>query len=310
MHLSHVLRIAPSAAVCFLICSGCTPEESRSADPRTEILVSVEWLAEHLDDPDLVILHVGDSADYAAEHIPGAHHITREQLSRPRSDDADGLVLEMPEPEDLEQSLENIGISDDSRILVYWGSEWVTPATRIVLTLDWAGLGDRTVLLDGGIEAWKRAEYSVTDVVPATTQRRLTINPRSALIVDVEFVAEYSDRPGYALIDARSHEYFSGAREGRGKTGHIPGAGSAHWMEMVDDSLMFTSAEELERVFRAAGAEPGDTVIAYCHIGQYATATLFAARTLGHEVRLYDGSFQDWAARDLPVLADSAASNM
>jgi thiosulfate/3-mercaptopyruvate sulfurtransferase len=130
------------------------------------------------------------------------------------------------------------------------------------------------------------------------------------LIVDVETVSEYSDQPGYALVDARSYEYFSGAREGRVKTGHIPGAGSAHWMEMVDDSLHLKSAAELEQVFLSAGVEPGDTIIGYCHIGQYATVALFAARTLGHEVRLYDGSFQDWAARDLPVeTGDSTADS-
>jgi thiosulfate/3-mercaptopyruvate sulfurtransferase len=63
------------------------------------------------------------------------------------------------------------------------------------------------------------------------------------------------------------------------------------------------SAEELQGLFDAAGIKPGDTVIAYCHIGQQATAVLFAARTLGHRVLLYDGSFEDWVLRDLPVEA-------
>jgi len=216
----------------------------------------------------------------------------------------------LPEPADLEQLLESHGISDASRIVVYWGSEWVSPATRVVLTLDWAGLGEHTVLLDGGIEAWKRAGQPVTDVAPTATQGTLSLSPQAELIVDVESVRQFSDQPGYALVDARSYEYFSGAREGRVKTGHIPSAGSTHWMEMVDDSLMFKSAEELVHVFREAGVEPGDTVVGYCHIGQYATVALFAARTLGHEVRLYDGSFQDWASRDMPVQVESTTGNM
>ncbi len=72
-------------------------------------------------------------------------------------------------------------------------------------------------------------------------------------------------------------------------------------MELLDDLVKLKSAEELTAEFASAGVETGDTVIAYCHIGQYATVVMFAARTLGHEVRFYDGSFQDWAARDLPT---------
>jgi thiosulfate/3-mercaptopyruvate sulfurtransferase len=301
--------LASIYAASLLMCSACAPEQELASDPRTTILVNAERLAEYVDDPELVILHVGDSADYAAEHIPGAFHITRDQVSRPPSDDPNALVLELPEPGSLELLLESFGISNDSRIVVYWGSEWVSPATRVVLTLDWAGLGDRTVLLDGGIEAWKRAGQPVTGVLPTATHGTLSITPRPELIVDVESVREFSTQPGFALVDARSHEYFSGEREGRVKTGHIPGAGSTHWMEMMDDSLRFKSADDLRRVFSNAGVESGDTVVGYCHIGQYATVALVAARTLGHTVRLYDGSFQDWAARDLPVeTGDTAAT--
>jgi thiosulfate/3-mercaptopyruvate sulfurtransferase len=263
-------------------------------------------LAAQLDDPNLVILHVGDSADYEAEHIPGAHYVTRDQVSRPRSEDPDDLILELPEPDDLEQLLEGLGVSDDSRIVVYWGSEWVSPTTRVVFTLHWAGLGEQTVMLDGGIEAWKAAGYEVTDVVPLAGSGVLSLRPRSELVVDADWVSQRSGQRGYALVDARSREYFTGEREGRVKTGHIPNAGSTHWRELVDDSLLLKSADELVQEFAAAGVEPGDTVVAYCHIGQYATVAMFAARTLGHDVLLYDGAFQDWAARDLPVVVDTA----
>jgi thiosulfate/3-mercaptopyruvate sulfurtransferase len=103
------------------------------------------------------------------------------------------------------------------------------------------------------------------------------------------------------LVDARAQVVFDGVREDRGKAGHIPGAGSTPYGEFVDDELMFKSATEIQSIFEAAGVKRGDTVVAYCHIGQYATLAMFAARTLGYEVKLYDGAFQDWAARDLPV---------
>jgi thiosulfate/3-mercaptopyruvate sulfurtransferase len=70
---------------------------------------------------------------------------------------------------------------------------------------------------------------------------------------------------------------------------------------MTTEDLKLKSAEELASVFAKAGVQPGDTVVTYCHIGQQATATLFGAMTLGHPVLLYDGSFEDWARRELPV---------
>ena len=290
------------AVVCLALAAACAGEPDQPADPRAQILVSADWLVSHIDDPNLALLHVGDSADYAAEHIPGAHYITRDQVSQPRSEDPDALTLELPNSDELEQLLENFGISDDSRIVVYWGSEWVSQTTRVILTLDWAGLGEQTALLDGGIDAWRDAGHPMANEIPVVTAGSLSLSPRPDIVVDADWVAQHATLPGYALVDARAPEYFSGEREGRMKNGHIPGAGSVHWMELVDDSLKLRSAEELATKFSSAGVEPGDTVIAYCHIGQYATVVAFAARTLGHNLRFYDGSFQDWAARDLPTV--------
>jgi thiosulfate/3-mercaptopyruvate sulfurtransferase len=82
----------------------------------------------------------------------------------------------------------------------------------------------------------------------------------------------------------------------QGRNGHIPGAASVPWASLYDEeSARLKSADELRAVFAAAGFEPGDTVVGYCHIGQYATAMLFAARSLGYDIRLFDGSFQEWA---------------
>jgi thiosulfate/3-mercaptopyruvate sulfurtransferase len=89
---------------------------------------------------------------------------------------------------------------------------------------------------------------------------------------------------------------------GDGRKGHIAGAVSIPFTSVFNDSLRLRSPAELRTIFERAGVAPGDTVVAYCHIGQQATAVVFAARVLGHPVRLYDGSFQDWARRpDFPV---------
>jgi len=261
--------------------------------------VSVDWLAAHLQDPHLVLLHVGPEDAYAREHIPGARFVGHGHREGPN-----GLILELPPADEFEARLEALGVADDSRIVVYWGEEWVSPTTRFVFELDWAGLGDRTVLLDGGLGAWKAAGHAVTADVPKVQTGALTLRPRPTLVVDADFVGQLAKPAhGTALVDGRARAFYDGVREDQGRAGHIPGALSIPWTELISDSVRFRSDEELRAVFTAAGVQPGDTVVAYCHIGQYATAVLFAARTLGHDVKLYDGAFQDWARKDLPVEA-------
>ena len=93
----------------------------------------------------------------------------------------------------------------------------------------------------------------------------------------------------------------SGGQAAPHKTGHIDGAVSVPYVSLVDENQQLKPKADLEAAFAKAGVKPGDTVIGYCHIGQQATATLFAARSLGYPVLLYDGSFEDWSRRNLPV---------
>jgi thiosulfate/3-mercaptopyruvate sulfurtransferase len=109
--------------------------------------------------------------------------------------------------------------------------------------------------------------------------------------------------PSFHLIDGRGAVFYDGVKEGGPRNGHVAGARNVPFNEVTDDKLHFKSPAELEALFTKAGVGPNDTVVAYCHIGQQATAVLFAARTLGHPVLLYDGSYQDWSRRstDFPV---------
>ncbi len=310
MPIGPITRRTTGALICAAapaLLSACA--ERPAPDPRSAILVSAEWLAGNIEDPDLVLLHVGDSGAYRAEHIPGAHFVTRDQVSRPASDDADALRIELPAPPALKETLDGIGITDESRIVLYWGGDEVSPTARILFTLQWAGLGDRVALLDGGLGAWKAAGHLVTDELPTVANGNVTLRPRPDLVVDAAWIQSHGSEIGYALIDGRNRAFFLGEREDRGKVGHIAGAGSLEWQGLVDDSLRFKSPEEVAQAFTAAGYVPGDTVVAYCHVGQYATVVIFLARTLGYEARLYDGSFQDWALRDLPVVVEPDAAS-
>jgi thiosulfate/3-mercaptopyruvate sulfurtransferase len=269
-----------------------------------QLLVTPAQLARELRDPDLVLLHVGPKDDYESGHIAGARLVTMPQLAAPRAEGAP--VLELPDEATLRRTLEGLGIGDRSRVVVIPGADWASPSTRIVWTLQVAGLGDRTRLLDGGNEAWRRAGLPLTrELPPPASPGRLTVAQDRSLVVDHAWVQANARAPRIRLIDARSPMFFEGPgmKMANGEShdaGHIPGARNIPFNTLANDSLQFLSREALQRIFSEAGVQPGDTVVGYCHIGQQATMMLFAARLLGHPIRLYDGSFTDWEGRGLP----------
>lgn len=267
--------------------------------PRDALIVSPTWLAQHLNDANLVLLHVGEQAHYLKEHIPHARYVSLADVSIAS---ADGLHLEMPPATELRSRLEKLGVSQHSRIAVYFADEWVSPATRVVFTLDYAGLGGQTVFVDGGLQAWVAAGQAVTADVPRAKAGRLHSLKIKPLIVNADFVQAHLTKPGFVVVDGRAGVYYDGveaggSREKPHRVGHISGARSLPFDAITDDEGRLRTSEELAALFARAQVKPGDTIVGYCHIGQQATAMLFAARTLGYAVRLYDGSFEDWSRR-------------
>ncbi len=165
-----------------------------AAAERDRLLVSTDWLAGHLADPRLVLLHVGDRAEYDAAHLPGARFVALRDVSAGPTGPGESaaLRLEMLPAEELRRRLEGLGIADDSRVVVYFGKDWVSPATRLLFTLDYAGLGANASLLDGGQPAWVRAGHAVT--AEGAGARGPASSPRSSCatsIVDAKFVLEH-----------------------------------------------------------------------------------------------------------------------
>ncbi len=272
-----------------------------AGDPRQPMIVGTDWVAERLDDPSLVLLHIGDRDGYDAAHLPGARYVERAGLSTPHGE---GLMLELPPVAQLQEVFEELGVSDDSKIVLYWGEEWVTATTRAYLTLDYLGLADRTSIMDGGMRTWVEEEREVTAESPAIERGSFTPRLHAEVIADIDWIVTHADDPNVALLDARNKEFYTGERSGRNmRTGHIPGSRSLPFTSVVDEStLKFLDRESLEQMYRAAGADPGDTVVTYCHIGQQATVTYFVAKYLGYDARLYDGSFEEWSSREeMPV---------
>ena len=268
---------------------------------RKSMIVSTDWLAKHLTDKSLVLLQVGDKKEYDAAHIPGAQFIQMSDISTPRGQ---GLILELPPVEQLKATFEKLGISDNSRIIVYYSKDWITPTSRVYFTLDYLGLGDRTSILDGGLPAWVAEKRAVTTEVIAPKAGKLTPRPNAKFVVDAAWVSANLKKPGVAILDARDTKFYTGAEKGMmPRAGHIPGAKNIPFGSLVSEpNNKFKSPEALRELFTNAGVKRDHTVATYCHIGQQASLLYFAARYLGYDVRLYDGSFQGWSNRsDLPV---------
>ena len=211
--------------------------------------------------------------------------------------------------EKLAGNFEALGISDDSRVIIYFSRNWVTPAARVYLSLDRLGLGHRTSILDGGLNAWNAEERPLSTEVPEV--RRGTITPRPQdVLVDRTWLVEHRESPGIAVVDARTSDFYTGRRGGHGmpRAGHIAGAGNLPFTSVVGKDLKILEDRELEKLLRAARVERGDLVVTYCHIGQQASLVYLAARRMGYDARLYDGSFEEWSQfEELPVDYPAAA---
>jgi thiosulfate/3-mercaptopyruvate sulfurtransferase len=279
------------------------PSISAADDTKVQssLIVSTEWVGKHLSDDSLVLLQVGEKDEYLAAHIAGAQFIQLADISTPRGQ---GLVLELPSVDQLKATFEKLGVTDKSRVVVYFGKDWVTPTARVFMTLDYLGLGNRTSILDGGLPAWRAEGRPVTAELREPKRGSFTPRPNPKLVVDAAWVSANLNKPGVAIVDARAAKFYTGAEAGQmPRAGHIPSAKSIPFSSVVEDtSNKFKSVEALRTLFNAAGVKQGDTVATYCHIGQQASLLYFVARYLGYDAHLYDGSFEDWSHRaELPV---------
>ena len=272
-----------------------------------DMLVSTDWLLAHQRDKNLVLLHVGAPEEFEKEHIPRAIPVTPQELSIPRSESA--LILQLLPPDRLRAKLESYGISDDSRVVVYFAKDWVSPTTRVYFSLDAAGLGDITSILDGGMPAWEEAGGVVTSsdgdaaLAQARKPGKITAKPHPELVAQLDYVKANLKAPGVAIVDSRDPRYYDGVDAGNmPRAGHIPGAKTLPFDTLVTDDNHMLSAFETAKVMSAAGIKPGDTVVSYCHIGQQATVMYFAAKRLGYKALLYDGSWDEWSRKpELPI---------
>lgn len=276
------------------------------AQPGTSLVVSTGWLASHLHDPAVVVLDaamfsMSEDKDYFQGHIPGARLLNSSDLVTRRN----GLDSELPNVNDIRNKLEKLGISDSTLVVVY--APTAPTASRVLFTLDYIG-HRKFAFLDGGIAQWRAEGRPVVRDIPTFARGRITPHPRPDIVATADWIRTYTARPGVALIDTRSDgEYLGTAgRHGMPSAGHIPGARQLQWEELFEPgTTKLKGRSALEKLY-ADRVAPGDTVVTYCWVGYRASMTYFIGRYLGYPVKMYDGSYQDWQMRKLPVHAGAA----
>jgi thiosulfate/3-mercaptopyruvate sulfurtransferase len=269
-------------------------------------LVSTDWLAEHLNDPRVIVADVrwymkdkrGIDA-YNAGHIPGAWFVDLDRdLSSPPGPTQPGRHP-LPSAEHFASVLERIGVAKDS-IVVAYDDAGGSIAARLWWMLRYFGPGNGR-LLDGGLQAWVNAGHALSTAPPAPKPRTtpLTLEARPAMVVDKTRVRALMEAKSARLLDARAPERFEGKVEPIDKRpGHIPGATNAPFAaNLVAPGGTFRSADDLAKHYDALGARGETPVIAYCGSGVTACHDLFALAMTGREdALLYVGSWSDWAA--------------
>lgn len=270
-----------------------------SDDPKT--LVSTDWLARHLKDPDLRVLDASyylpehgrnGKEEYAEAHIPGARFFDIDEIS----DKASDLPHMAPPVEKFMSRMRAMGVGDGHQVVVYDGAGLFS-AARVWWLFKLMGHEDVAVL-DGGFPKWQTEGHPVEDMAPMVRDRHMTVRFQNHLVRDVTQVSAASKLKDITIVDARAGNRFRGEapepREGL-RAGHIPGSRSVPFTNLLNADKTMKSPEECRAEFEAAGVDLSKPIITTCGSGVTAGVLALALERLGHSKwSLYDGSWAEW----------------
>ena len=281
-------------------------------DPQT--LVSTDWLAAHLKDPDLRLLdaswHMPDAgrdarAEYEAAHIPGARFFDIDEIADARSE----LPHMAPPVEKFMSRMRAMGVGDGHQVVVY-DSTGIFSAPRVWWTFRLMGKRDVAVL-DGGLPKWQAEGRVIEDLPPLVRDRHMTAARQNHLIKDVTQVAHASKLGDIEIIDARAPARFRGEvpepREGL-RSGHIPGSKNLPYGVLLNADGTMKDEAGLRAAFTSAGVDLGKPAITTCGSGITAAVLALALERLGKsDHAVYDGSWTEWGMYDdLPIATGEA----
>jgi thiosulfate/3-mercaptopyruvate sulfurtransferase len=256
------------------------------------VLVSPQWLNDNLKDPGLVILYTGFviKADYDREHIENSRFLWPDWLA---FDKPEGSMY-APDAKAATKVLQDLGINKNSKIVVCHKGADVTIAARMFMTLEHFGLKGQVSFLSGGIEAWKKAGYPVTNK-PAVYKKGNFVATDNGLLVDKNYVQNALSTNNAEVVDARAKRWYDGDPTGNPRDGHITGSKNIPYPDMIDSTNNFKPVAVLENNFSSVAPDKNKEVVVYCFIGQTACVDYIVGRSLGYNMKVYEGSMQEWS---------------
>lgn len=269
-------------------------------------LVETDWLAEHLNAPDLVIVDASwhlptanrdPHAEYLAERIPGAVFFDIDSIA----DESTDLPHMLPDPVKFSSRMRKLGIGDGMRIVVY-DSTGIFSAPRVWWTLRTMGVQDVQVL-NGGFPKWKEEGREIDDLPPAPrSARHFTARRNASLVADLNDIRRIIESGSAQIVDARASDRFRGEapepREGL-HAGHMPGAVNVPYSKLLRPDHTLRTREELKAVFEQAGVDLSKPIVTTCGSGVTASILSLAIAIIGIKTpAVYDGSWSEWGSRD------------
>ena len=278
-------------------------------------LVSTEWLAEHLDSPDIHIIDASwfmpsnprnPRREYEDRHIRGAVFFDIDDIC----DLTSPYPHMVPLPEKFASRVRRLGLGDGVKIVVY-DSQGIFSAARVWWMFRYMGHADISVL-DGGLKKWI-AEGRTTEKTPSYHwERHFTFNVQKDLIRDFQEVLHASENKTAQIIDARSNSRFEGTeQEPRSNlnSGHIPNSVNWHYAKLLNPNGTMISQDAIRKQAKDLGIKLDKPIIASCGTGVTACIVALALYRIGvKDVAVYDGSWSEWGARDdAPIICNGMA---
>ena len=267
---------------------------------NTSLLISTQWLANHLSDPNLIIIDCRFSLadtelgnkEYQESHIPGAFYLDLNQdLSGPVQ--KYGGRHPLPDPYQLAQKLATIGVRHQETLIVAYDDSRFAFASRLWWLLTYMG-HDKVGLLNGGFSGWQK-EYPVTNEIPTQNNGFFQPQIKPKMVVDIETVKAQKDLSAVVLVDSRDSDRYLGKHEPIDPiAGHIPGSVNYPWKQVTDENSKAKISEQVSRWEQVKNAKD---IIVYCGSGVTACVNLWSLKMAGINTgKLYAGSWSDWCS--------------